>query len=257
MKRRRSRYHNDPDYKERVKARAKAERERVAQARREEPRVRVRALKRPVTVKRAGADTLAYGIEILCRAIRRSRWTVYSWERKGWLPRTDLESGRGDKLYTAGMILAVRAAVEKYESLGLRRGKHPFDHGDAMRAEIEAAWKKLAEDGETGVELDPADMVRVPSIPAPVMVTVNGEQVEAYSVEYLARAIGRSKYRISIMEQRGTIPETPLRAHGDQWRVYTRAMIEAARSAFESGRDESEVGAMILEEWRRQGVLPR
>lgn len=256
LKRRKDRYQEDPEYKERIKARAKADRERLAEARKAEPRVRVRVLRKPVEVERGGQRLPAYGIEILCRAIRRSRWTIYSWERKGWLPRSPLESPRGDKLYTAGMIAAVRTAVEKYEPMGLHRGKHPFEQGATMLAEIEAEWSRLERDGEAGIELDPTTMVRVPSIPAPVVVTVNGEQVEAYSVEYLARVIGRSKYRIAILEQRGVIPETPLRAHGDQWRVYTRAMIEAARDAFESA-DESEVGARITEEWRRLGVLPR
>lgn len=236
---RKERYAKDPEYREKAAEYSRKSRQRKSDERKAatEPHedspggvvaVRIPRIRKPEEVPWKGKTVKAYGIEVLCRAIGRSRVTIYSWERKGWLPKTPLTSSREEKLYTAGMIEVVAQIVRAYEEEGLSRGRQQFSvYGQAMHDKILAGWDAL--NGDEDVDLSQYISIRVPSVVTKI-VEINGEQVECYTVEMLSRAIGRSKYMIPVWEKNGVIPRTPL-TNKRGWRLYTADMIEVVRTA--------------------------
>lgn len=239
LEHRKERYATDPEYRDKAAEYSRKSRERKSSERKAatEPTgdgpggvvaVRIPRVRKPTRVRWKRRMVQAYGIEVLCRAIGRSRVTIYSWERKGWLPKTPLISSREEKLYTAGMIEVVAKVVKAYEEEGLSRGRQQFSvYGQAMHDKIQAGWDELR--GDEKVDLSQYISIRVPSVVTKV-VEVNGEQVECYTVEMLSRAIGRSKYMVPVWEKNGVIPRTPL-TNKRGWRLYTPDMIEVVRTA--------------------------
>ena len=238
LEHRKDRYANDPEYRQRSAEYSRRSRQRKNQEEREAIRdsddgpggmaTRIPRMRKPESVEWKGKMVKAYGIDVLCRAIGRSRVTVYSWERKGWMPKTELKSLRDEKLYTAGMIEVVAKLVKEYEEEGLTRGRHRFATcGKEMCQKIQQGWDQLQGDEE--VDLTQHISIRVPSV-VTKRIQINGEEVECHTVEMLARAIGRSKYMIPVWEKRGVLPRSPL-TNKRGWRLYTVDMIEVVRTA--------------------------
>ncbi len=271
LSKRKERYESDSEYRKKARERSKEARERATKEKSEARIVRVPRIRPPEEVCLAGKNVLAYGLEILARIVGKSRVTVYSWERKGWLPKTLIESSRGEKLYTAGMIRVVAQAVEKYSKEGLNRGKRRFD-GAPMFKEIQAGWAALASGSQPDDDVDLrdliADTVRMPSVITVEEINVNGNKVDVYTVEMLAREVGRSKYMIPVWESKCIIPRSPIK-NSRNWRLYTAEMImvvaKVVKDALPSLSDpyviynkvragwiEVGVVALTLEEWKEE-----
>ncbi len=135
------RYEEDPEYRQRAKEAAQRARIR----RKEERRRKIEsgeivpanrsAPRKPETVIVGGEKLTAYTVTIAARMILRSVDTINYWTRIGVFPETPIRSSRGDRLYTDGMILAVKVAVA-------RRGK-VASSDSTFKSEIEEAWREL------------------------------------------------------------------------------------------------------------------
>lgn len=250
--RRRWRWRNDPEYRERAKKWGKQKsgiekRERNAAA-----VVRRKFTRNPEEVEFGGRRVLAYGISVLARYVGRKKQTINSWERKGFLPRTPLMSKRGERLYTPGMMKAIKDVVRKMEKEGLTKGRRRVD-GDKMYRLILRRWKKIEESGEGNVRIDFSNLIEVPDI-VEKSVVVDGEEKKAFTTEMLARVCRRSRYQVQVWEQKGFLPKTPFLTTR-RWRLYTREMMEVVREAMESrsAPDESMYDE-IVEGWRELGI---
>jgi len=270
LSKRKERYESDSRYREKARERSKHARERAIQEKSDAMVVRVPRIRPPEEVYLAGRKVLAYGIEILSRIVGKSRVTVYSWERKGWLPGTMIKSSRGEKLYTAGMIRIVAQAVEKYSKKGLNRGKRRFN-GFPMFEEIQAGWAALANGSHKDDDVDLGDLisdtVRMPLVITTEKISVNGNRVDVYTVEMLAREVGRSKYMIPVWESKCLIPPSPIK-NSRNWRLYTAEMIMVVKAMIKDAlpsllnpdiiynkiRDgwiDVGIEAMTLKEWKK------
>jgi len=121
-KRRKDRYQNDPEYKERVLEQNRKHREgkRLEEAKKPKPKVRIPRHRKPVTliVLLHGAPTPKELVHIgaFSRAIRKSIPTVHQWERHGILPRTPLfmnGKAKRERLFTSEMIDVVQVEIAK------------------------------------------------------------------------------------------------------------------------------------------------
>ncbi len=120
--RRKERYANDPEYKERVLEQNRKHREarKKEEAKKPKPKVRVPRNRKPLTalVLLDGAPTPKELVHIgaFSRAIGKSIPTVHQWERSGLLPRTPLfmnGNAKKERLYTAEMIEVVKVEIIK------------------------------------------------------------------------------------------------------------------------------------------------
>ena len=121
-KRRKDRYKNDPDYKERVLEQNKKHREakKKEAAKKPKPKVRIPRNRKPVMliILLDGNPTAKELVHIgaFSRAIGKSIPTVHQWERNGLLPRTPLfmnGSAKRERLFTSEMIAVVKVEIEK------------------------------------------------------------------------------------------------------------------------------------------------
>ena len=138
---RRDRYQNDPEYREKAKEdarryrqRKKAEREQL-RAEGKLPPARPKGPRKPIEVEVNGSKALAHTITVAADRIGRSVDTLNHWSKVGLLPATPIRSQRGDRLFTDGMILVVRMAVMKRGEVSV---KDP-----TFKEEIEDGWRGL------------------------------------------------------------------------------------------------------------------
>ena len=117
--RRKSRYREDPEYREtilrqvrayRKEKRAERERRRAAG---ELPPPRSTGPREPLKVELDGVNTVAYTVSRVAQEIQRSKNTINYWTRVGLLPQTPFRSSRGDRLYTEGMVFVMKLAIGK------------------------------------------------------------------------------------------------------------------------------------------------
>lgn len=120
--RRRHRYANDPDYKDRVLEQNRKYRSKKVKERGDKPTIKVRVPKtrKPIegTVQVHGVPTELELVHVgtFARQIGRSVPTIHQWERSGILPKTPFSLVGNDKqerLYTRNMIQVVRQALDK------------------------------------------------------------------------------------------------------------------------------------------------
>jgi DNA-binding transcriptional MerR regulator len=197
---RRSRYENDPEYRERVLAQNRASRDK----RKEEDGVDAAAVEKAKKadpgeawmefMDDAGQVWLTIGA--LARALGKSVKTLRLWETKGWIPEAVQRTPKGERLYTPEQVLSIREKL-------LGEGKV----------------------GQSGLQTKTKSYVKQVRV---------GEDVRAvvlFRVSALAQAAGRSTSIILQHEAKGRFPITPLRAKGGQ-RLYTAEMIEHAVAAY-------------------------
>lgn len=118
---RREKYQNDPEYKQKVLAQNRSYREKKAAEQSASPRSRIRTTKhrKPVAleVEINGETTLKqlFHVGSFARSIQRSVPTIHQWERLGIIPRTPfvlIGKTKQERLYTMEMIQAVKNALD-------------------------------------------------------------------------------------------------------------------------------------------------
>lgn len=136
---RKSRYHEDSDYREKVMAQSRAYRARMAIERDKahangEPVKTGGGPRRPVNVKVNGSVQRAWTIGHLSKRINRSVAFVNNMAKVGLLPETPFRSERGDRLWTDGMILTLKLAIQ-------RRGE-VSQKDESFRDEVLTGWRE-------------------------------------------------------------------------------------------------------------------
>jgi len=136
--RRRQRYHEDKEYKEKRLAAAREYRERLQKerekkaARKGQEYVRRRGgPRKPVEVTVAGEVEQAFTIRTLAKATKKSLATIRAWRTKGLFPVTPYQTLRGDALYTQRMIKALASVLRQYARM-------TFD--SEFREAVEKRW---------------------------------------------------------------------------------------------------------------------
>jgi hypothetical protein len=139
---RKEKYRTDPEYREKAKEAARQYREsrrrQVAHLReigKLPPVTRERGPRKAVQVEVDGEAVPAYTITTLASRLNRSVAVVNYWIRSGLLPKTPFRSARRDRLYTDGMILVVKMAVNKR---GVVKGKDK-----SFTEEIVNGWAEI------------------------------------------------------------------------------------------------------------------
>lgn len=242
-KSRRSRYKNDPDYRERVLAQNKESREkrRQSQAVQKAAERKARKFKAKAepwkTVEMVVKDKKGKEIEVtvftigaLAAALGCSVQAVRLWERQGVIPKTPLRSGKGDRLYTVEQM-------EMMQELLKKQGKLDEDKVRATSEPREFQRKIKLKNGKTREWV----LVRV---------------------GVLAKEIGRGVITIDQMESRGVLPVTPFRASSRQYRLYTYAMISVVKKAMNKrgeiirGKDQwAGFYDEVVSGWTKLGVI--
>lgn len=207
--RRVERYRNDPEYREKVRARnatARATRrqanQREAVASEEARRATVGPRWKEFAVPNPNdpAQTVAaFSIGALAAATHRSIQTLRQWEEEGVIPAADATSAKGDRLYTVGRIEQIVNKLQDENRL-IETGRQHRTIPAVQRTVVFA-------DGRT-------------------------ETLEMHQIATLVQASGRTLVTLQQMEGRGTLPATPFRASRRRYRLYTLAQIEAVKAAF-------------------------
>lgn len=140
--RRKKRYHNDKEYRDKVLGQNKDYRTKKSAEKPVKARVRVPKHRKPVVVSveinGATQEVEMFHVGAFARAIGKSVITVHQWERTGLLPRTPflLGAGKQERLYTAEMVGVVRDALST-------RGSSILVSDSAFTKEILAGWAAL------------------------------------------------------------------------------------------------------------------
>jgi hypothetical protein len=139
-KRRKSKYQNDPIARERAKesarlyrAKKKAERDRL-RSEGKLPRAKSVGPREPIDIEIDGKMFKGYTITILSNRIGRSKDTINHWINIGTVPKTPFRSTRGDRLYTDGMILAIKMAIQSKGIIG---------YSSEIYNKISSDWMKI------------------------------------------------------------------------------------------------------------------
>lgn len=137
---RKERYRSDPEARRKsieasrtYRLKKKAERDAKI-ARGEIPVGHKTGPRKPVLLKVGGKKVNGYTITVLAERLSRSADTVNKWISSGVIPATPFRSKRDDRLYTDGMILVVKLAIQS-------RGIVRKDGG--ARDEIIKGWHNL------------------------------------------------------------------------------------------------------------------
>lgn len=127
---RRKKYQEDPEYRDRVLKASRDYRERQ----RREPRVRMPRFQKPITYTAGdGSEVQLFSVGAFAAFLARSVQAINHWEKSGILPRTPYRNSRGFRCYTRSMMEIVRQQV------GGKRRLFPVDPN--MYANIMAAWE--------------------------------------------------------------------------------------------------------------------
>lgn len=128
---RKERYENDPQYREKV---LKASRDYRARQRQGRRRVRMPRFQKPkIRETGDGGKIRLYSVGAFAASISRSVQAINHWEKIGILPRTPYRDGRGFRHYTTRMMESVQ------DQVGTKRRLFPVDPD--MYDNICAAWE--------------------------------------------------------------------------------------------------------------------
>ena len=139
-KSRKEKYRSDPEARKkaveasrlyRLKLRAAKD---VKRSKGELPAAHEKGPRKAIWLKVNGENVEAYTITTVAKHISRSQETVNNWINCGIIPKTPFRSKRGDRLYTMGMILGIKFAVQG--RVGTRDKK-------VTKAEIVEGWEDL------------------------------------------------------------------------------------------------------------------
>lgn len=117
-KRKKDRYQSDSEAREHAKEAAKMYRtkkkaeEDKLRAEGKIPIVKPKKQEKPVRINIGGKVCIGYPIEILANEIGRSVFTIKNWIKTGIIPDTPLKINGRKRLYTDGMILSIKIALQ-------------------------------------------------------------------------------------------------------------------------------------------------
>lgn len=140
--RRKSKYHSDKKYRQKVLEQNREYRAKKTKERQAKPKPKVRIPKHrkpvdmPVQVNGHAVNVQMVHIGAFARAIGRSVPTIHQWERVGLLPRTPYllkSTSKQERLYTEKMILVVRKVLST-------RGPTVSSSDPTFRQEITDGW---------------------------------------------------------------------------------------------------------------------
>lgn len=127
---RRRKYADDPEYRDRVLKASRDYRDRQ----RKEPRVRMPRFQKPTTHRAGdGSEVQLFSVGAFAAYLSRSVQAINHWEKSGILPKTPYRNGRGFRCYTKAMMEIVR------DQVGGKRRLFPVDPD--MHEKIKAAWE--------------------------------------------------------------------------------------------------------------------
>jgi len=139
---RKSRYDNDPEYRQKVIDRSRQYRDNQRQAR---PRARIpKHAKARLCTAGDGGRVELFSVGNFALGVGRSVQCINHWEREGILPRTPYRQKQGSadnprwfRFFTRGMVMAVREVV------GDKGRLEPPIIPEELHKKIKAKWKKL------------------------------------------------------------------------------------------------------------------
>lgn len=239
---RRSRYSDDPKYRETVlerNRRHRSEKKQEQQAELKEVRQAQTQRVKSRWKKFEDGDGLArFSIGALAERLGVSVQAIRLWERQGVIPppakRTEGQrgsDGKGQRLYSLDEIEKIRKILKV-------QGRLP----DANSA-------------------DPVEKVRGY---AREIVFPNGKSKteQVYTVGVLASAVTRTVVTLEHLERKGYLPQTPLRGSSVGRRLYTKPMIETVKKAFEKRPAGIRGGGAwksfydeVLQGWKKIGIV--
>lgn len=248
--RRKRRYETDAEYRKQTLLRnQKAREERRANRTSAEAESKATRLGRGgfwvLRPEASGVSEDVYTIGLLAQILGVSRQTIRVWERD---PEVDLASalrkgpeGFELRYYTVAQLETVIRRLREAKYITPKRAERGLAALNILRGGDLA--EEFAEEYEDGLE--------VPGV-ARGVVWPDGtvRRVKLYRLGALAQAVGRSLCALGILERRGALPETPLRAarrgggesQADGARLYTAEMIAAVREAFRAAALSSRRG---------------
>jgi len=129
LQKRKERYQNDPDYREKVLQSSRDYRRNQ----RKDPRVKTRRFQKPIEgVSADGTGVRLHSVGALAILLQRSVQAINHWQKKGLLPDTPYRDSREFRFYTPAMMQAIQ------EEVGAKRRLFPVD--PAMKTKIRAKW---------------------------------------------------------------------------------------------------------------------
>lgn len=228
---RRKRYDSDPEYRNKAIVSSKVSREKSKDKRIKERQERRAASKvgvipsgwKVITVQGDdGKEIKAVTIGALAKICGVSVKALRLWESQGVFPTTPLRSKRGDRLYTEAMISDIYDLLDSQGKVGKQRKK---------RSNKKTLKVRLS----TGEDI----------------------VVDLFPISTVAGIVGRNVSTLEQMEQRGLLPETPLRSTSVRHRMYSAEMIEVVKNAFEQleGTDWGDLHSMVTAGWSSLGFV--
>lgn len=238
---RKSRYHTDPNYRNKVLQTNQESREKRKQSTTEERKaekkaIRVRLSERKFKTVDAVIDGVSeklFTIGALAEALGCSIQAIRLWERQSIIPPTPLRTGKGqtgDRLYTTGMVETIRTIL-------IAQGR--------------------LKDRDVKEKQKPRPLLRFIRL-------ANGKvvQTKLFLIGVLAKEVHRNVVTLEQLESKGILPRTPFRASSVGRRLYTGDMIATVKKAFESrgGEIRGEEAWKgfhdeILARWTAQGII--
>lgn len=116
--RKKNKYQNDFESRERAKeaskmyrVRKKAEEDKM-RAEGKIPIVKKKSSNNPIHINIGGKICIGYPIEVLADEIDRSIYTIKNWIKTGVIPDTPIKINGKTRLYTDGMILSIKIALK-------------------------------------------------------------------------------------------------------------------------------------------------
>jgi len=245
-KKRRRRYQDDPEYRERVLemnrvSRERRRKEQETKRRKERSASKVKTRPLPFKTVRAVVETAdgkegeeqLFTIGALARTVGCSVQAIRLWEKQGVLPPTEIRNEKGDRLYTAQQVEMIYELMKQQGRLNEKQANKP-----RKRDEPRPFFRDVDFGGG------------------------QVEEIPLFRIGVLAQAIGRTVLTVEQMESRGALPETPFRAASTRYRLYTGEMIEAVAKAMDARggtiRGKARWQAFhdeILDAWNRLGVM--
>lgn len=234
---RKTRYHTDDAYRDRVldtNQVSREKRKKSATGRKKKPRALPEERRwKTVSAQVDGATQTLFTIGALAEALGCSIQAIRLWERQGVIPSTPLRTGNGksgDRLYTQEMLETIRSVLTAQGRL-----RDPSAKPNPETRELKR-WVRFA-DGK---------VVQLPLL----------------LIGVLAKAVSRNVVTLEQLESKGVLPRTPFRASSVGRRLYTAGMIQAVKEAFEQRGGEirgetawKEFHDEILEAWTAQGLI--
>ncbi len=237
-KKRRERYHTDPEYKARV---LKTNQESRQDRKKEPPGVKEstttvvsgksrqwKAAATDVDGKIQDCFTIGAVADILGCSIQ----VIRLWEKNGTIPATPIRGNGepGDRLYTIAMIDGIKSVLSSRAKDGKRRPRQVVNA---------KPWKRYVR-----------------------LSTGRVKTVDLYLVGALAEALSRNVAAIEQLENKGLLPRTPFRTPSVGRRLYTEGMIAAVKAALATrgGIIKGDLAGKefyrdVLNKWEEEGVV--